>query len=84
MNTTTQTTASLEAELAALRAENTALKNSKPSGGIKIGKSGGVSVYGLGRFPVTLYASQWANLAEMIPSVMEFIEANRPNLKTKE
>ena len=43
---------------------------------MKVGAKGGVSLYGLGRFPVTLYASQWERLADEIPAVLAFIKAN--------
>jgi len=41
----------------------------------KVSTKGAVSVYGLGRFPLTLYATQWRRLADYLPSVMEFIES---------
>jgi hypothetical protein len=59
------------------------LERSKSSGGIKVSAKGGVSAYGLGRFPVTLYASQWVALNDRMPEVMAFIEANRDKLATK-
>ena len=66
-----------------LRAHIARLEGERPSGGIKIGAKGGVSVYGVGRFPVTLYASQWVALIERIPSVIEFIKANQAHLAVK-
>ena len=50
----------------------------------KVGAKGGVSVYGLGRFPVTLYVDQWRALIDELPHLMEFIEANAAALKTNE
>jgi hypothetical protein len=74
-------------ELKALRAElETAkqlLKKTERSA-IKIGKAGGVSVYGLGRFPVTLYKSQWDKLLGMVPEIKKFIKDNESKLAVKE
>jgi hypothetical protein len=55
-------------------------------GGIsfKVSEKGGVSVYGLGRFPVTLYLEQWEALLSRVGELREFIEANRSKLKTKD
>ena len=53
------------------------------SQGMKISEKGGLSVYGLGRFPVTLYASQWEALASRVPDIQAFINANRDKLKQK-
>ena len=50
----------------------------------KVTEKGGVSVYGLGRFPVTLYGSQWDKLAANMPGIMAFVEANRALLSTKD
>lgn len=69
-------------ELDRLRAENAALKADKPIT-FKVGQKGGVSVYGLGRFPVTLYKEQWARLIENIPALEEFIKANEGSLASK-
>lgn len=49
----------------------------------KVTDKGGVSVYGLGRFPVTLYGSQWDKLADNMPAIMAFVNANRALLSTK-
>jgi hypothetical protein len=51
---------------------------------IKVAKSGGVSVYGLGRFPVTLYLSQWEKLLGMVPEIKTFLKANESKLARKE
>ena len=50
----------------------------------KVGEKGGVSVYGLGRFPVTLYYEQWMKLFEATPRLREFLEENKGRLKLKE
>jgi hypothetical protein len=50
----------------------------------KVGDKGGVSVYGLGRFPVTLYYEQWIRLLDKVPELREFLEANKSKLKLKE
>ena len=50
----------------------------------KVSEKGGVSVYGLGRFPVTLYQEQWDTLLSNISELREFINANKSKLKTKE
>ena len=65
----------MELELAQLRAENQALKLKKAFTGsnIKVSTKGAISVYGMGRWPVTLYASQWQQLSELMPSIGEFI-----------
>ena len=58
--------------------------NSRPSKGIKVSEKKAVSVYGIQRFPVTLYAQGWIELAKQIPNVLAFIEANKGNLSWKE
>jgi hypothetical protein len=76
----------LQAELERLRAENEALKSSKRGGAVsmKVSEKGAVSVYGLGRFPVTLYQEQWTKLLGMATEIKAFIEENKGKLKTKE
>ena len=49
----------------------------------KVSEKGGVSVYGLGRFPVTLYYEQWIRLLEASPQLREFLEENKSKLKLK-
>jgi len=72
-------------EVARLRAENEALKNRAQKGiNLKVSEKGGVSVYGLGRFPVTLYKEQWLRLLDMTDEIRIFIRQNEPRLKTKE
>ena len=75
----------MKAELERLRAENEALKKTKGKGlTLKVSEKGGLSIYGLGRFPVTLYKEQWAKLLDMADEIRSFIEANNEKLKTKE
>jgi hypothetical protein len=50
----------------------------------RVGEKGGVSVYGLGRFPVTLYYEQWVRLLDMAKDLREFLEENKHRLKLKE
>jgi hypothetical protein len=50
----------------------------------RVGEKGGVSVYGLGRFPVTLYYEQWVRLLDMAKDLREFLEENKPKLKLKD
>jgi hypothetical protein len=72
-------------ELARLRAENEALKAQQGRGlSLKVSEKGGVSVYGLGRFPVTLYKEQWTKLLDMGEDIRRFIRDNEPKLKIKE
>ena len=74
----------LKAELARLKAENEQLKNQRArSGGLKVSEKGGVSVYGLGRFPVTLYKEQWVRLLAMADEIRAFIKEHDAELKAK-
>ena len=76
----------VQKELERLRAENEALKAPRRPGTLafKVSEKGAVSVYGLGRFPVTLYQEQWDKLLAMTDELRAFIEANRDRLKKKE
>ncbi len=75
----------LQAELQRLRAENEALKKSGRSKlAMKVSEKGALSVYGMGRFPVTLYKEQWLKLLAMGEDIKAFIEANNESLKSKE
>ena len=75
----------LKAELERLKQENDRLKKRVSRGvTIKISEKGGVSVYGLGRFPVTLYKEQWLRLLDMADEVRSFIKENEGQLKSKE
>jgi hypothetical protein len=70
-----------------LKAQIAALESKKQSGGsitFKVGDKGGVSVYGLGRFPVTLYYEQWVRLLDKAQELREFLEENKGKLKLKE
>lgn len=85
---TLQERANYEAQLAALQEENARLKaandakrNQKLS--LKVSAKGAVSLYGLGRFPVTLYASQWERLLATAPQLQEFIQTNIASLAQK-
>ena len=71
------------ADLARLQAENAALK-SRSFSNIKVSSKGGVSIYGLGRFPVTLYKSQWDKLLGMAPDIAEFLKVNADKLAVKQ
>ncbi len=74
----------LREELERLRAENEALKAKKAGvTSIRVSEKGGVSVYGLGRFPVTLYKEQWLKLLAMADDIKRFIAENEPKLKVK-
>jgi len=74
----------MKEELERLRTENEALKKRSEKGlSLKVSQKGGVSVYGLGRFPVTLYKEQWEKLLDMSDDIRAFIQENEPQLKTK-
>jgi hypothetical protein len=77
----------MKAELERLRAENEALKNKKSTSGaltMKVSEKGALSVYGMGRFPVTLYKEQWLKLLSITEELKKFISENDSRLKTKE
>ncbi len=75
----------IRAELERLKAENETLKKRRSaSASIRVSEKGGVSVYGLGRFPVTLYKEQWLRLLGMADDIKAFIAENEAQLKTKE
>jgi len=74
----------MKAELERLRTENEALKRTSSKGlSLKVSEKGGLSVYGLGRFPVTLYKEQWNKLLDMAGEIRAFLKANDSKLKTK-
>ena len=74
----------LKAELDRLRAENEQLKQRAVRGvSLKVSEKGAVSVYGLGRFPVTLYKEQWTKLLAMAEDIKAFIKTHDAELKTK-
>lgn len=75
----------LRAEIERLKAENEALK--RPARGqmsLRVSEKGALSVYGLGRFPVTLYREQWEKLLGMANEIRQFIQDNDHLLKKKE
>ena len=75
----------LQAELERLRVENERLKTRRAAGEVtmRVSEKGGVSVYGLGRFPVTLYQEQWEKLLAHADEIRAFITQNRDRLKKK-
>ena len=74
----------LKAELERLKAENERLKSQRGrSVSLKVSEKGGVSVYGLGRFPVTLYKEQWGKLLAMADDIRAFIKEHDAELKAK-
>lgn len=79
-----------QAELEALRAENARLRelaakaNGQRAISMKVSEKGALSVYGLGRFPVTLYRGQWERLIKASPQIVEFIRQNAEHLSVKE
>ena len=75
----------LKTELERLRTENERLKRDRTRGlSLKVSEKGAVSVYGMGRFPVTLYKEQWTKLLDMAGEIRTFIKENEARLKTKE
>jgi hypothetical protein len=74
----------LKAELERLRSENAALKKGAATGiTMKVSEKGALSIYGMGRFPVTLYKEQWLKLLDLSDDIRTFIAANEGQLKTK-
>lgn len=74
----------MRAELERLRKENESLKKGAAKGvSLKVSEKGGVSVYGLGRFPITLYKEQWAKLLDLSEQIKAFIAEHESELKTK-
>ena len=74
----------MKAELERLRNENASLKKGAATGiTMKVSEKGGLSVYGMGRFPITLYKEQWLKLMDMSDAIRSFIAANDAALKTK-
>jgi hypothetical protein len=75
----------LKDELERLRKENEALKKGASSTiRMKVSEKGAVSIYGMGRFPVTLYKEQWLKLLDMSAEIRAFIAANETQLKKKD
>ena len=73
----------LREEVERLRRENEELKTRKRQISMKVSAKGALSVYGLGRFPVTLYKEQWNKLLDITGDIKEFIKAHESQLKTK-
>ncbi len=74
----------LKAELERLRAENAKLRDqSRRAVHLKISEKGGLSLYGLGRFPVTLYKEQWTKLLDMADEIRAFLREHDRELKSK-
>jgi hypothetical protein len=74
----------LKSELERLRNENVAKKGASTGVRMKVSEKGAVSIYGMGRFPVTLYKEQWLKLLDMSAEIRAFIAANEAHLKTKD
>ena len=74
----------MKAEIERLRAENESLKTRSKSISMRVSEKGGVSVYGLGRFPVTLYKEQWLKLLDLSDDIRGFIKQNEHSLKSKQ
>ena len=76
----------LKAEIERLRAENDQLKTKPSTRGLslKVSEKGALSLYGVGRFPVTLYKEQWIKILGMKDEIEAFLEKNASALKTKE
>jgi hypothetical protein len=75
----------LRSELERLRQENESLKKRAASRvSLKVSEKGGVSVYGLGRFPITLYREQWTKLLDMAEEIRSFMVTHAAELKVKE
>ena len=73
-----------QAEIARLKAENERLKGQQAKGlSLKVSEKGALSVYGLGRFPVTLYKEQWTKLLAMADDIKVFLKENDDKLKSK-
>jgi hypothetical protein len=73
----------LKAEIERLRNENAALKKGAAGIRMKVSEKGAVSIYGMGKFPVTLYKEQWLKLLDMSDDIRAFIAANEAQLKAK-
>ena len=74
----------MKAELERLKAENESLKANKSAvAPMKVSQKGALSIYGMGRFPVTLYKEQWLKLLDISDEIRQFISDNDSDLKTK-
>jgi len=72
----------LKARLAELEKQGTTRRTGSLD--FRVSEKGGVSVYGLGRFPVTLYYEQWIRLLDVSDKLREFLQENKDKLKLKE
>jgi hypothetical protein len=81
---TNETDESYIERLTAANATLTAKAEAKNKLGLKVSEKGGCSLYGLGRFPVTLYVNQWERLLGAAPEIKAFLEANAAKLPRKE
>ena len=74
----------MRAEIERLRAENEKLRGRAGHGvHLRVSQKGGVSLYGLGRFPVTLYQEQWLKILDMSEDIRAFIAEHKAELKAK-
>lgn len=73
----------MQEEILRLQAQLKAQRQAQGGLSLKVSEKGAISVYGMGRFPVTLYAEQWNKLAKFVPTIQEFIEANKSSLSYK-
>lgn len=77
----------LQAEIKALAAENAKLKEAnQPKAralSLKVSQKGAISIYGMGRFPVTLYASQWLRILGIADQIVKFVDDHRSELAEK-
>ena len=84
-NSKDKATADLLQQIEALKAELAKAKEAKhKSLSMKVSDKGALSIYGLGRFPVTLYRGQWERLLSLVPAIHEFIKNNSDKLTTKD
>lgn len=83
VNAKSMTAEEMQLKIKQLEAQLASQKNSAPSLSLKVSAKGAVSMYGLGRFPVTLYSAQWAKLIAVIPQLEKFIHDNQDKLAVK-
>ena len=85
MTTTNQTMTpeQMKAEILRLQGEVKAQREANGNLSLKVSEKGAISVYGMGRFPVTLYQEQWTRLIDHSATIKAFIEANKSRLKLK-
>jgi hypothetical protein len=85
MGEETMNESELKAELERLQAENAQLKaRGKGSLSLKVSEKGALSLYGMGRFPVTLYKEQWLRILDSAAEIKAFLQENDSKLKTKD